>query len=243
MIRHGYLPFLCLGLWAQGVRPWQVGFQLGFNIPAYRSSERVAKAVVTPGGSAGLQIRYALTSRLAVQTGLYYNQRVSSYLVVESYREDTTVGMIRDEYVVYVENDGKLTLAHLELPILAEWNIVKGENYRSYFLGGVHAGYRLFARNVGTTRVLLEGLDFLPLFGFPPKTRVVVEEQQLDPKRVVFKNGDFGLWAGGGNAYRMGKGEMTFEIRAFTGLINIFRQPRNQQFYNGSVMFMLGYLF
>lgn len=230
-------------LWAQIARPWKVGAQIGLNIPAYRSSEPVDKAVVLPGFTGGLTFHYTLSERWALVSGLYFNQRNSDYLVRESYPGDTTVGTFRDEYTVHISNDGRLELAHLELPLLLQWSFIRLEHSRSYFLVGAHAGYRLFTRNYGQTQVALEGLDFLPLFGFSPHTRVIVAEGPIEPGRVEFRRGDLGVWFGGGNAYRMGRGEMSFEIRAFTGVVNIFRVPVGQRFYNGSVMFLTGYHF
>jgi hypothetical protein len=231
--------FLC----AQSSRPWQVGFQIALNIPAYRTNQSVNKAVIMPGFTGGLSGRYALSPRWALQTGAYFSQRNSAYLVTESSPGDTTVGSFRDEYTVHVTNDGRLELGHIEVPLLIEWDFIRWATGRSYALVGLHGGYRVFARNYGTTQVALEGLDFLPLFGFSPQTRVIVAEGPLDGSRVSFRRGDAGVWVGGGNAYQMGKGYMTFEIRSFMGLVNIFRRPEGTRFYNGSVMFMTGYLF
>lgn len=228
---------------AQNARPWSIGVQVGLNIPAYRSSTPVDKAVVLPGFTGGVGLQYALSDRWAIVSGIYFSQRNSAYLVRESYPDDTTIGNIRDEYTVHISNDGRLELAHLELPLLLQWSFMRMEHSRSYFLMGVHGGYRLFTRNYGQAQVALEGLDFLPLFGFSPQTRVIVAEGAIEPGRVEFRQGDLGVWFGGGNAYRMGRGEMSFEIRAFTGLVNIFRVPSGQRFYNGSVMFMTGYYF
>lgn len=241
---RGFLLVLFLScLSAQPQRKWQAGAQVGLNLPAYRSSQPVDKAVVMPGFTGGMQVRYTLHPRWAVQTGLYFSQRNSDYLIRESYPDDTTIGTLRDEYIVHITNDGRLEMAHIELPLLIEWDFIQREHSRSYFLGGLHGGYRLFTRNYGQTQVALEGLDFLPLFGFSPQTRVIVAEGPIDPKRVVFRRGDIALWFGGGSAYRMGRGEMCFEIRTFWGILNIFRSPANQHFYNGSIAFLTGYLF
>ncbi|MCX8112380.1 MAG: PorT family protein [Bacteroidia bacterium] len=231
-------------LWAQ-IMPtrWSAGIQVGLNIPAYRSSEPVEKAVVLPGFTGGVIIRREVSSRWALVSGLYFSQRNSDYLVRESYQGDTTVGNTRDEYIVHISNDGRLRLAHLEIPVLAEWSFMRTEYNRSYLLFGFHAGYKLFMRNSGRTQVALEGLDFLPLFGFSPQTRLIVAEGPIQPGRIEFRRGDIGIWFGGGNCYRMGKGEMNFEIRAWTGILNIFRIPADQKFYNGSVMFLAGYNF
>ncbi|MCS6895280.1 MAG: PorT family protein [Bacteroidia bacterium] len=230
-------------LWAQNPRKWLFGAQVGLNIPAYRSSERIDKAVVMPGFTGGLSVKYAYSPKWVLHTGLYFSQRNSAYLVRESYPEDTTIGTFQDSYTVHVSNDGRLELAHVELPILIQWNFLNMAHSRSYFLGGAHVGYRLFFKNYGQTQVALEGLDFLPLFGFSPQTRLIVAEGPIQPGKVDFRRGDLGLWVGGGNSYRMGSGEMSFEIRAFTGIVNIFRIPSHQRFYNGSVMFLTGYHF
>jgi hypothetical protein len=153
------------------------------------------------------------------------------------------VGSFRDEYTVHVTNDGRLELAHLELPVLVEYAIKHIDQMRTYLLMGMHVGYMLFYKNYGTTQVALEGLDFLPLFGFSPQTRVIIAQGPIDKARVGFRRGDVGVWIGGGNAYAMGRGKMTFEVRAFTGLTNIFSRPPDTRFYNGSVLFLTGYLF
>ncbi|MEN3040566.1 MAG: outer membrane beta-barrel protein [Bacteroidia bacterium] len=232
-----------LFLWGQSTRKFAWGIQVGLNIPTYRSSERVDKAVVMPGFTGGVSGRYELSSRWALSTGFYFSQRNSSYLVRESYPDDTTIGNVRDEYVVHISNDGRLELAHIELPILLQFSFWNMEHSRSYLLAGAHVGYRAFYRNYGQTQVALEGLDFLPIFGFSPQTRVIVAEGPIQPGRVDFRRGDLGVWLGGGNNYRMRRGEMSFEVRAFTGLVNIFRIPAHQRFYNGSVMFLAGYHF
>lgn len=245
-VQYGMRTFLLTAVayvFAQNARPWTLGAQVGLNIPAYRSSEPVEKAVVLPGFTGGVSFQYALSDRWSLVSGLYFNQRNSAYLVRESYPDDTTVGTFRDEYIVHVSNDGRLALAHLEVPLLLQWNFIRMEYSRSYFLIGAHGGYRLFTQNYGQTQVALEGLDFLPLFGFSPQTRVIVAEGPIEPGRVEFRRGDLGVWFGGGNAYRMGRSEMSFEIRAFTGAVNIFKVPAGQRFYNGSVMFMTGYHF
>ncbi|MCS7153512.1 MAG: PorT family protein [Bacteroidia bacterium] len=239
-----FLPFLIAAyLWAQSPSPWHFGAQIGLNIPAYRSSKPVDKAVVLPGFTGGIVVRYAIAERWVIASGLYFSQRNSDYLVRESYPDDTTVGSLRDEYIVHISNDGRLELAHLELPLLLEWNFLQTQYSRSYLLTGVHGGYLLFMRNSGKTQVALEGLDFLPLFGFSPQTRLIVAEGPIEKDRLEFRRADTGVWLGGGNAYRMGRGEMTFEIRAFTSMVNIFRRPPGERFYNGSVMLLTGYLF
>ncbi len=240
---RAFLAVAFLGLQAQSGRPWQVGAQLGLNIPAYRTNKPVEEATIMPGFTGGLVLRYVLGSRWALQSGLYFSQRNSTYRTTESSSADTSVGGFRDEYTVHVTNRGRLELAHLEVPLLVEWDIVKGEPMRSYFLVGVHAGYRLFARNYGTTQVALEGLDFLPLFGFSPQTRLIVAEGPIEPNRVIFRRGDMGVWLGGGNAYNLRHGQMLFEIRAFAGLVNLFREPADTRLYNGSVMFLTGWCF
>ncbi|MCS7298079.1 MAG: porin family protein [Bacteroidia bacterium] len=230
-------------LWAQNRRQWQIGPQVGLNIPAYRSSQPVDKAVVLPGFTGGFQVRYKLAPRWALQGGLYFSQRTSAYLIRETYADDTTIGTLRDEYIVHILNDGRLQLAHIELPVLVEWSFFLREHSRSYFLLGTHGGYCVFSRNSGETQVALQGLDFLPLFGFPPSARLIVAEGPIEEGRVEFRRRDWGFWFGGGSAYQMGRGEMSFEIRTAWGLINIFRKPTDQRFYNGSIMIMTGYLF
>lgn len=235
---------IVLGLvYGQGQRRWSIGPQVGLNLPAYRSSEKVQKAAALPGFTGGVAFRYPIKPRWALVSGLTFSQRNSTYLVQESYPADTTVGSFRDEYTVYVTNDGRLELAHIELPMLIEYDFKRVEQMRAYMLMGMHVGYLLLYKNYGTTQVALEGLDFLPLFGFSPQTRVVVAQGPIDRGRVSFRRGDVGLWIGGGNAYAMGRGMMTFEVRAFTGLTNIFARPPGTRFYNGSVLFLTGYLF
>ncbi|MCS7163313.1 MAG: PorT family protein [Bacteroidia bacterium] len=230
-------------LWGQVGRPWQIGFQIGPNIPAYRTTQHVDKAVTLPGFTAGLVLRFPLAGPFYFQSGLYFNRRRSAYLLTESTPEDTVIGRLREEYIVHTTNDGQLTLAHLELPCLLEWNFLTAAHGRSYFLSGFHLGYLLYSRNVGTTRVALEGLDFLPLFGFPPQTRLIVAEGPVDNTRLRFRQPDLGVWMGGGSAHKMGPGQMTFELRFFTALINILQRPLNQRFYNGSLMLLMGYIF
>ncbi len=232
-----------VGLQAQSVRPWRVGAQLGLNIPAYRTNKPVEEATIMPGFTGGLLLRYELASRWALQSGLYFSQRNSTYRTTESRQADTTVGGFRDEYIVHITNRGRLELGHLEVPLLVEWAFLNSAPMRSYFLVGVHGGYRLFARNYGTTQVALEGLDFLPLFGFPPQTRLIVSEGPIESNRVIFRRGDVGLWLGGGNAYTLKRGQMVFEIRAFAGVVNLFKEPADTRFYNGSVMFLTGWCY
>lgn len=232
-----------LALHAQSVRPWQVGAQLGLNIPAYRTNKPVQEATIMPGFTGGLVLRYELGPRWALQSGLYFSQRNSTYRTTESTQADTTVGGSRDRYTVHITNRGRLELGHLEVPLLVELDFLKSSPMRSYFLVGVHAGYRLFAHNYGTTQVALEGLDFLPLFGFSPQTRLIVAEGPIEPNRVTFRQGDMGLWLGGGNAYTLKRGQMIFEIRAFAGVVNLFKEPADTRFYNGSVLFLTGWCY
>ncbi len=237
------LLFIAL-LWAQEGRRWQIGPQVALNIPAYRGNKPVEKVAILPGFTGGVQFRYALSKRWALRSGLYFSQRNTDYLVVEATPGDTVIGgTLRDEYIVYIAVDGRLEIGHIELPVLMEWNFLSSPASRSYMLFGLHAGYLAFARNYGKVQVSLEGLDFLPLFGFSPQTRVIVAEGPIDKDRIVFRRGDAGVWFGGGNAYPMGKGQMSFEIRAFFGLVNIFAEPKSDRLYNGSIMFMTGYAF
>ncbi|MCX7606388.1 MAG: PorT family protein [Bacteroidia bacterium] len=237
------LLLLVISLWGQGTRTWGVGLQFGINLPAYRTSQKVDQAVVLPGFTGGVQGRLSLKQKWALQGGIYFSQRNSAYLLTESYPSDTTVGSFRDEYTVHITNNGRLEVGHIEVPLLLEWSFLEKEDWRSYVLLGLHGGYQVFARNYGRTQVALEGLDFLPLFGFSPQTRVIVAEGPIEPGRVRFRRGDLGVWLGGGNAHSMGPGVMTFEVRFFGGVVNSFRSPAGVRFYNGSVMFLTGYLF
>lgn len=242
-MRGFYWITLFAAVWAQEGRRWQIGPQFGLNIPAYRGNKPLEKVAILPGFTGGIQFRYPLSERWALRSGISFSQRNTDYLLVESEPGDTTIGTLRDEYIVYTAVDGRLEIGHIELPVLVEWNFLRTPGSRSYMLLGAHAGYLTFARNYGKVQVSLEGLDFLPLFGFPPQTRVIVAEGPIDKDRVVFRRGDAGLWFGGGNAYLMGKGEMSFEIRAFFGLVNIFARPESDRLYNGSIMFLTGYAF
>lgn len=69
-----FLVVAFLGLQAQSGRVWQVGAQLGLNIPAYRTNKPVEEATIMPGFTGGLVLRYALGSRWALQSGLYFSQ-------------------------------------------------------------------------------------------------------------------------------------------------------------------------
>lgn len=242
MRKHLWL-LLLAALWAQEGRRWQIGLQTGLNIPAYRGNKPVDKVAILPGFTGGLQVGYTLSKRWRLRSGLYFSQRNTDYLVTEVALDDTLVGNIRNEYKVYTAVDGRLEIGHIELPILAEWNFLRSSGSRSYMLFGAHAGYLAFARNYGKVQVSLEGLAFLPLFGFPPETRLIVAEGPIDKDRIVFRRGDFGLWFGGGNSYPMGRGEMSFEIRTFWGVVDLFAKPASDRLYNGSIMFMTGYAF
>ncbi|MCS7188728.1 MAG: PorT family protein [Bacteroidia bacterium] len=222
---------------------WQVGLQSGFNIPAYRSSKKIDKAITLLGFTGGIDLKFNLTSNWSVRSGLYFSQRNSAYLVKDKHKSDTVIGPIRDEYVVHILNDGKLSLAHVELPVLFQWDLRHSSYFAAYFLTGAHLGYRVFAQNRGTTQVSLEGLDFLPLFGFSPQTRLIVAEGSINNETIEFRNLDTGIWIGGGNAYKMGKGWMNFEVRSFLGVVNILKNPPSDRLYNGSVMFLTGYSF
>nr|BAL57478.1 hypothetical protein HGMM_F50F04C41 [uncultured Bacteroidetes bacterium] len=230
-------------LWAQSPRPWRVGAQVGLNIPAYRSNQPVDKAVILPGFTGGLTLQYELAERWTLASGVYFNQRNSAYTINQKAYGDTVVNGYRDAYTVYIVNDGRLELGHLEIPLLIEWDFRKRECGRSFLSAGAHIGYLLFARNYGQVQVSLEGLDALPLIGFSPQTRVIVAEGPIDNSTLSFRKVDTGVWFGGGNAFPMGKGQMLFEIRTFWGLVNLFRMPADTRLYNGSVMFMTGYLF
>jgi len=61
---------LTLGESQNVISPWQIGFSAGLNIPAYRSSQKVDKAVPIPGFTGGIGSRYTFTPRLSLTTGL-----------------------------------------------------------------------------------------------------------------------------------------------------------------------------
>lgn len=231
---------LLAALWAQQ-RPWQIGIIAGLNLPAYRSTQKVAQASVLPGFSGGIGGRYALTSRFSVMSGIFFSQRNSAYTYEESTIDDTAVGNFRDTFITHLQQRGRLEIGHLELPIFVMWDFLRGENYANYLYLGAQVGYRLFGRNYGNLQVSLEGLDFLPLFGFPPQTRVIVASGPIPPESVLIRPWDAGLCVGGGNRFQMGQRWMSFEVRYFHGLANLFQEPRASRLYNGSISFMMGY--
>ncbi len=222
-------------------RLWQIGLVGGFNIPAYRSSQKVDKAVPIPGFTGGLAGRYALSPRISLSTGLHFTRRKSAYTLTETYPGDTSVGNIRDTYLVHTRQDGRLIMSHLEVPLLIEWAFVQGPQYRSYITIGLQAGYQLTYSLNGDIEVSLEGLDFLPLFGFSPQTRLIVARGPIERQSISISRGDFGFCLGGGNYFQMKKSGMSFDIRYYNGLIDIFKKPIGTRFYNGSISFMLGY--
>ncbi len=231
---------IALAIWAQE-RPWQVGLTVGLNIPAYRSTQKVDQASALPGFSGGLGLRYALTDRFSILAGLLFSQRNSAYTYTESAPGDTTVGNFRDTFITHVQQQGRLEVGHLELPLLVCWDFVRGETYANYVYLGMQAGYRLFGRSYGDIQVSLEGLDFLPLFGFSPQTRVIVASGPIPQGSVRIRPWDAGLCLGGGNRFQMGRRWMSFDIRYFHGLANLFEEPRSSRLYNGSISFMIGY--
>jgi len=238
------LIFLGAGMQAQSAeRPWQLGLSAGLNIPAYRSSQKVDKAVPVPGFIGGLNANYALTPRLTLSTGLYFAQRNSAYTFTETYPGDTSLGNLRDTYLVHVQQDGRFVMGHLELPLLMEWTFIQGPQYRSYLTLGVQAGYQLFYRLYGDIQVSLEGLDFLPLFGFSPQTRLIVARGPVEKESISVSRGDFGFCVGGGNRFQMKKHWMSFDIRYYHGVVDIFQKPDGTRFNNGSINFVLGYWF
>jgi hypothetical protein len=232
---------LTLGESQNVISPWQIGFSAGLNIPAYRSSQKVDKAVPIPGFTGGIGSRYTLTPRLSLTTGLYFTQRNSAYTFTETYPGDTSVGAFRDTYLVHTRQNGRLDMAHLEIPLLVEWAFLKGPQYEGHLTFGLQAGYQLFYRLYGDIEVSLEGLDFLPLFGFSPQTRLIVARGPLEKQSIDITRGDFGLMLGGGNRFQMNKHWMSFDIRYYHGLIDIFKKPPGTRFYNGSISFLLGY--
>ncbi len=234
--------YLVAGVKAQdAARPWQVGFSAGLNIPAYRSAQKVDKAVPVPGFTGGLGANYTLNPRLTLTTGLYFTQRNSSYSLTETSPGDTSIGNLRDTYLVHVRQDGRFLMGHLEVPILVEWAFIQGPQYKSYLTLGLQAGYQLFYRLYGEIEVSLEGLDFLPLFGFSPQTRLIVARGPIQRESISISRGDFGFCIGGGNHFQMKKHWMSFDIRYYHGVIDIFQKPAGTRFNNGSISFMLGY--
>ncbi len=234
--------FLLTGVWAQNAeKVWQIGFSAGLNIPAYRSSQKIDKAVPIPGFTGGLGVRYALTENITLNTGFSFTQRNSTYTLTEISLGDTSIGNLRDTYLVHVRQDGRFVMGHLEMPLLMEWAFVQGDQYKSYFTLGLQAGYQLFYRLYGDIEVSLEGLDFLPLFGFSPQTRLIVARGPIQRESVSLSRGDFGVCVGGGNRFQMQKHWMSFDIRYYHGIIDIFKKPDGTRFYNGSISFMLGY--
>ncbi len=233
---------LLAGIKAQNTeRLWQVGFSAGLNIPAYRSSQKVDKAVPVPGFTGGPGVSYALTPRITLSTGLYFTQRNSTYAFTETYPGDTSIGNLRDTYLVHTRQDGRFTMGHLEVPLLVQWAFIQGPQYKSYLTLGLQAGYQLFYRLDGDIEVSLEGLDFLPLFGFSPQTRLIVARGPIERESISVSRGDFGFCLGGGNRFQMKKHWMSFDIRYYHGLIDIFKRPADTRFYNGSISFILGY--
>lgn len=234
---------LTLGESQNAPAPWQIGLSAGLNIPAYRSSQKVDKAVPIPGFTGGIGGRHAVTPRLSLTTGLYFTRRSSAYTYTETYPGDTAVGTFRDTYLVHTRQNGRLDIAHLEVPLLIEWAFLKGPQYESYLTLGVQAGYQLFYRLYGDIEVSLEGLDFLNLFGFSPQTRLIVARGPIEKQSIVITREDFGLALGGGNRFQMKKHWMSFDIRYYHGLLDIFNKPSGTRFYNGSISFLLGYWF
>lgn len=233
---------LVAGIKAQNAdRLWQLGFSAGLNIPAYRSSQKVDKAVPLPGFTGGPGIRYAMTPRITLSTGLLFTRRNSTYALTETYPGDTSVGNVRDTYLVHTRQDGRFVMGHLEVPLLMEWAFIQGPQYKSYLTLGLQAGYQLFYQLYGDIEVSLEGLDFLPLFGFSPQTRLIVARGPIERESISVSRGDFGVCLGGGNRFQMKKQWMSFDIRYYYGLIDIFKKPAGTRFNNGSISFMLGY--
>lgn len=232
---------LTLGEAQNVISPWQVGLSAGLNIPVYRSSQKVDKAVPIPGFTGGIGSRFTLTPQLTLMTGCYFTQRNSDYVLTETYPGDTAVGNVRDTYLVHIRQNGRLEMAHLELPLLLEWAFIQGPQYKSYFTFGFQIGYQLFYRLYGDIEVALEGLDFLPLFGFSPQTRIIVARGPIEKQSIAIARGDFGLCIGGGNRFQMKTHWMSFDIRYYHGLLDIFKRPSGTRFYNGSIAFMLGY--
>jgi len=243
LLRHiGLAVVSVITLYAQEpVRSWQIGFMAGLNLPAYRSNQKIDRAIVLPGFSGGAGFRYSPTPKLALNTAIIFSQRNSAYIYTESSIGDTTVGAFRDTFITHIRQEGRLEVAHLEVPILIEWSFLHTDQYCSYFAAGFQAGYQLFYRHYGDIQVSLEGLDFLPLFGFSPQTRVIVANGPIERQSIQLSRGDFGLCIGGGNRFRMKKHWMSFDFRYYHGLIDIFRKPAETRFHNGGLAFLIGY--
>ncbi|MGQ9863618.1 MAG: outer membrane beta-barrel protein [Bacteroidia bacterium] len=228
-------------LWAQENL---IGISGGLTIPAYRSPDPIERAIVQLGYSVGASAQKSLSSRTRLRIDLLYTQRKAGYMDIESYKADTTVGPgITDTYTVYITNSGDLILKHVELPIMVSFDFLSRETFKSYLTCGLQLCYRVKSAVIGDVQVALEGLDVLPLFGFPSNARVIVAQEKADPHTLTFYQTDVGFVVGGGSLQKMGPLWMDFQIRYYHGLRQIVKQPADSRLYNGGFSLLWGFYF
>lgn len=233
------LPLICV-VWAQKTL---IGVSGGLTLPAYRSPDPIERAIVLLGYSVGTCVQKSLSPRTRLRLDLLYTQRKAGYIDIESYVADTTVGSVTDTYTVYITNSGDLILKYVELPLMLSFDFLRYETFKSYLACGLQFSYRVKSAIKGDVQVALEGLDVLPLFGFPPNARVIVAQGKADPNTLTFYQTDVGLTVGGGSLQKMGSLWMDFQVRYYHGFRQIVKQPGKSRLYNGAISFLWGLFF
>jgi hypothetical protein len=220
-------------------KPWSIGFKIGYHLASFRGPE-VRGANVQIGFTGGLHYQYQFNRWFALQPEILFTQKSASALYTIVQQGDTILfpGGNPDSYTLTIRNDATLKFNYLCMPILGKFTFLNTKGYRAFITGGPVFSYMQRYQTIGTYDVTITGLDIVDEF-LLKGGGLIVEQGDIDPNANTFNRFDAGIVVGGGTAYDIGFGRLTFDLRYTIGIVDIDPSPLN--LYSGGFMCSFGY--